>query len=121
MKFTRESTNAISIRAIHDGGIRIGKDTYTQTIALTESGVLGDWSAAPFDELTPAHLEPLLESRPDVLLLGTGADNRFAPRDILFSLARRGIGLEVMDTAAAARTFNVLASEGRSVAAVLYL
>lgn len=121
MKFTRESTNAISIRTVHDGRIRIGNDIYTQTIALTESGVFEDWSAAPFEELTPSHLEPLLETGPDVLLLGTGAENRFAPREILFSLARRGIGLEVMDTAAAARTFNVLAGEGRSVAALLYL
>ena len=52
---------------------------------------------------------------------GTGSANVFAPRDLIFAFARRGVGLEVMDTAAAARTFTVLANEGRKVAAVLYL
>jgi uncharacterized protein len=47
--------------------------------------------------------------------------NVFPPRELVFALARRGIGLEFMDTPAAARTYNVLASEGRQVAAVLYL
>ena len=59
--------------------------------------------------------------QPDVVLLGTGAANIFPPRELTFAFARRGIGLEVMDTAAAARTFNVLANEGRRVAAVLYI
>jgi len=54
-------------------------------------------------------------------VVGTGTKNLFPPRDLVFGFARRGVGLEVMDTAAAARTFNVLAGEGRRVAAVLNL
>ena len=56
-----------------------------------------------------------------MVLLGTGTKSVFPPRELTFSFARKGIGLEVMDTAAAARTFNVLANEGRRVAAVLYV
>ena len=53
-------------------------------------------------------------------MVGTGKDGEFPPRELMFAFARRGVGLELMDTAAAARTFNVLAGEGRHVAAVLY-
>ena len=58
---------------------------------------------------------------PEAVLLGPGSSNVFPPRELMFAFARKGIGLEVMDTAAAARTFNVLANEGRRVAAVLYI
>ncbi len=54
-------------------------------------------------------------------MLGTGNTVVFPPRELVIAMARSGIGLESMDTPAAARTFNVLAGEGRRVAAVLYL
>jgi uncharacterized protein len=88
---------------------------------LTSDEVLADWDAKPIAELAEADFAPLLATAPELILLGTGASNLFPPRELLFAFARRGIGLESMDTAAAARTFNVLASEGRQVAAVLYL
>ena len=62
-----------------------------------------------------------LDSDPEIIVLGTGQSNIFAPRELVFAMARRGVGFEVMNSAAAARTFNVLAGEGRRVAAVLYL
>ena len=60
------------------------------------------------------------DSFPELVIVGTGAKAEFPPRELTFAFARRGVGLQVMDTAAAARTFNVLAGEGRRVAAVLY-
>ncbi len=72
-------------------------------------------------DLSVSDFEHVLASQPEVVLLGTGATNIFPPRELTFAFARKGIGFEVMDTAAAARTFNVLAVEGRRVAAVLYL
>ena len=54
-------------------------------------------------------------------MLGTGSGHVIPPRELMFAFARKGVGLEVMDTRAAARTFNVLVAEGRQVAAVLYL
>ena len=67
------------------------------------------------------HLMGLMEAEIDIILLGTGSANVFPPRDLVFAMARRGIGFEIMDTPAAARTFNLLAGDGRRVAAVLYL
>lgn len=120
MRFTRESNSAISVQSVTDGQIRIGGEIYRKTIALTTSEVVTDWQPAPLAELTPEDLAPLTEMRPAVVVIGTGSSNVFAPREIMFSLARLGIGLEVMNTAAAARTFNVLAGEGRKVVAILY-
>ena len=66
-------------------------------------------------------LELLLRNEPELVILGTGERNVFPPRELTFAFARRRVGLEVMNTGAAARTFNVLAGEGRRVAAVLYV
>jgi uncharacterized protein len=121
LKFTRERRPAHSIHRISDDAITIGAETYRRTVAVTPDVVFGEWDETPLAELTADDLDPLLESEPDILVLGTGTEIRFAPRTVTFALARRGIGLEVMDTRAAARTFNVLLGEGRDVAALLYL
>ena len=63
----------------------------------------------------------VLDADPEVIVLGTGRAQQFPPRQLVFAMARRGIGLETMETRSAASTFNVLAGEGRRVAAVLYL
>ncbi len=120
VKFTREMTGSLVIQSVSDGAIRISGETYTHAIALTPEEVLPCWQAKPVAQLDPADFEPLLETEPEIVLLGTGARQQFPPRELIFAFARRGIGLETMHTAAAARTFNVLASEGRRVTAVLY-
>jgi len=79
------------------------------------------WSKTAVSELSEGDFAVLLETKPEVIIVGTGATNIFPPRDLVFAMARRGVGLEVMDTTAAARTFNVLVGEDRQVAAVLYL
>ena len=120
MKFSRETGIATSIRQLAADGIRIGDTLYDSTVLVTADAVTPRWTDKPVEELTVADFETLVESAPEVVLLGTGARGRFAPRELVFAFARRGIGFEVMDTAAAARTYNVLLGEGRRVAAVLY-
>ena len=120
MKFTRDNPSARMIRSVSGAGIRIGGDTFTSAIALTAEAVIPDWPEKPISELVAEDFAPLLEPRPDVIVVGTGPASIFLPRDLMFAMARRGIGLEVMNTKAAARTFNVLAGEGRPVVAVLY-
>ena len=121
MKFTRETSAATAIRRVSEGTIVIGERTFTETIALTPEGVMDDFVAPPLDKLTESHFESLLGGAPELIVLGTGARIVFPPRELTFAFARRRVGLEVMDTAAAARTFNVLAGEGRRLAAVLYI
>ena len=121
MKFTREISSVTTIRRVSGKAIVVGNERYTATIALTPDGLVENFAPPPLDELAISHFEMLLEDEPELLLLGTGDRVVFPPRELTFAFARRRIGFEVMDTAAAARTFNVLAGEGRRLAAVLYL
>jgi uncharacterized protein len=109
------------IRSVSADGIRINEETYSESVALTAEELLGTWPGTPVAELVSDDFDAVFATGPEVVLLGTGSSNLFAPRELTFAFARKGIGLEVMDSAAAARTFNVLANEGRRVAAVLYL
>ena len=121
LKFTRETTASLMIQRVTTDTITVNGEHYSQSIALTPDEVLTDWVPRPVPELAEPDFEQILARAPEIILLGTGPTNVFPPRQLLFSFARRGVGLESMDTAAAARTFNVLASEGRQVAALLYL
>lgn len=121
MKFTRDLSARLVIRRVSERSILVNNEEYSAAIALTPDELLGEWEAAAIDELTAGHFGAVLDKRPEIILLGTGVTNVLPPRELTFAFARKGVGLEVMDTAAAARTFNVLANEGRRVAAVLYL
>ena len=96
----------------------VGDQLLSHNFALTTDEVFADWQASNIEELTENDFEPLIASNPELILLGTGSRPHFPPRELVFSLARQGIGLEAMDTAAACRTFNILIGEGRRVAAV---
>ena len=113
-------SSGVMIRKVENGEILIGNERYSGSLALTSEQVLDDWSGVAFEALTEGDLDGLLATEPELLLLGTGSESLFAPRELTFALARRSIGLEAMSTPAAARTFNVLAGEGRRIAALLY-
>ncbi len=104
-----------------DDQIRIGEQVFSNVVAMTAGAVLDDWPAKAIDNLTEGDFAVLLDTHPEVIILGTGNNNVFPPRELVFAMARRGVGFEVMNTRAAASTFNVLAGEGRQVAALLYM
>ena len=109
------------IRSVSDDGLMIGEILHKSTVAITSDAVLDTWRDKAVTALQCEDFADVLATEPEIVILGTGTSNVFAPRELVFAFARRNIGLEVMDTKAAARTFNVLASEGRKVAAVLYI
>ena len=121
LKFTRELSARLVIRNVSESAIRVNDADYSESIVLTPDDQLTIWSDKPIADLTDADFNSVFDTKPEIVLLGTGASNVFPPRELTFAFARKGIGLEVMDTPAAARTFNVLANEGRRVAAILYL
>ena len=121
LKFTRELSARLVVLSLSDTAIRINDEEYSDSVALTAEDILGTWPGASIAELTVADFAAVFETKPEIVLLGTGTSNVFPPRELTFAFARKGVGLEVMDTAAAARTFNVLANESRRVTAVLYL
>lgn len=121
LKFTRELSARLVVRSVSKSAIRVNDETYAESIALTPEELLGTWHDKRIDDLVDDDFTTVLAVNPEIVLLGTGSRNVFPPRELTFAFARKGIGFETMDTAAAARTFNVLANEGRKVAAVLYL
>jgi len=121
MQFTRDDSTGLTIRSIERNAIRIGDDIVTTSVALNAERIIDEWNVVSIDGLNIADLEPVLADRPELLVLGTGWEQRLPPRDLMFALARQGIGLEMMDTPAACRTFNILVAEGRRPAAVLLL
>ena len=108
------------IRSVNVDGIRIGDEVYTRTIGVAADAVIDDWNQKDIADLVEDDFAALLELEPEVIVLGTGMSNIFPPRELVFAMARRQIGFEVMNTGAAARTYNVLAGEGRRVVALLY-
>ena len=110
----------MSVRSVANGQFLIGETKHSGTVALSTEGVIDNWSDVAIEELAFEALAPLLELQPELIVVGTGSQQALPGRDLMFAMARANVGLEMMDTAAAARTFNVLISEGRSVAAVLY-
>lgn len=119
MKFSRDETTDLTIRRVEDGAVTIGDETLTVDVALTAERIIRDWQVTSVSRLTVEDLETVLAEDPEMIVLGTGREQRFPPRELMFALARRGIGLETMDTRAACRTFNILVAEGRRPAAVL--
>lgn len=79
------------------------------------------WSPGRFEQVNSEHFQELLGSGAELVILGTGRRQKFPPATWLASFASQRVGLEAMDTAAACRTYNILASEGRKVVAALLL
>lgn len=104
-----------------DNWVEINKTRYQHSIILLPDRLITDWPATDFETLVPAHFQPIAEMQPEVVLLGTGAKHRFIHPRISQLLIEKGIALECMDTAAACRTYNILMSEGRLVAAALLI
>ena len=88
---------------------------------LAPNELVTDWRPDAIESLAVADLEPLLALEPAVVLLGSGASLRFPAPAVMAACLTRGIGIEVMDNAAVARTFNVLATEGRRVVAAFLI
>jgi len=101
--------------------VMVSGERYDQSIVVLAEEVRNDWAVAGFDELADAHFAYFLALKPDVLLLGTGATQRFPHPRLYRALTDAGIGVECMTTPAACRTYNILVAEGRKVvAAVLF-
>lgn len=94
---------------------------FTRSLILTRGRVFEDWPVRDVAEMTPAHVEPIVALEPDVVLLGTGGHQRFPSQEVLAAFLKRGVGVETMDNSAAARTWDILAGEGRNVIAAFIL
>lgn len=120
MKFQPDSlagTNAISRH--EPGAVWVNGQRHEGSLLVPWRGNVQAWLAADFEALHEQHFEQVLALRPELVIFGSGARLRFASPALYRALIAARIGLETMDSAAACRTYNVLAAEGRSVVAAL--
>jgi uncharacterized protein len=120
MKFQPDAlagTNAISA---HDGSaVWVNGQRFEGSLLVPWRGAVVAWSAGGIDTLEAPHFDAVLALQPELVIFGSGARLRFVSPALYRGLIAARIGIETMDTAAACRTYNVLASEGRSVVAAL--
>lgn len=114
-----QAAGSYLITGYGDGWIEVNQTRHPQSLIVLPALIVTDWQLPDFDALTEAHFERLASLAPEVVLLGTGKRHRFVHPHLSRALTDAGIGLECMDTPAACRTYNILMSEGRHVAAAL--
>jgi len=120
MKFHLDAPGGVNlVRGYGPGQLHVNERTYTSSVILTATAVIDPWRPTSALDITATDLAPLLGLGAEVVLLGTGPRQQFPDPGLLRTLYERRIGVEVMDTSAACRTFNVLVAEGRPVAAAL--
>ncbi len=109
------------IRGFKPGQIQINDKILNQSLILSAQQLIENWPPTQAAEITREALAPAVALKPTILLIGTGKTQQFIPLEIYGELLNQGIGVEVMDTAAACRTYNALTSENRDVVAALIL
>lgn len=107
------------VRSMDERGIRIGDEYYVSSLLVSAERIDEAWPPATTVELEAPHLDAIFGFEPELVLLGTGQTQEFLPPPTMMAFYERGIGVEVMTTAAACRTFNILVTEGRNVVAAL--
>lgn len=119
MKFHLQTPTTNLVTGCGPGWVRIGADEYRENVVITADGVKPGFAEHGFKSLTAEDFVALLDGSPEVVLLGTGSTQRFVRPAITAPLHDANVGLEVMDTHAACRTYNILVAEGRPVTAAL--
>jgi uncharacterized protein len=102
-----------------EGYVAVNGARHSASLVVSGDRLITDWPAASLDALTADHLAAIIGLKPEIVLLGSGATFRFPEPALLAPLYKAGIGVEVMDTPAACRTYNILLGEGRNVIAAV--
>jgi uncharacterized protein len=119
MEVARETPQANVVRAWEPGRVRIGERWLEGSIIVAAGTIVTDWWVETAGDVDAASLEPAIALDPEIIVLGTGVDIVLPDVELMGRLAARAIGLEIMTTPAACRTFNVLVHEERRVVAAL--
>jgi uncharacterized protein len=103
------------------GYVEINRQRHNASLIVLPEQLILDWKVTTFADVNEASFEQVLALKPEVVLLGTGEKHQFLHPKVSASLTKNNISLECMTTAAACRTYNILMSEGRVVAAMLII
>lgn len=120
MKFQPDANPGVNLISRHEPGcVWVGATAFRHSLLLPATGLAQPWPPTLHEELSASHFDQVAAMQPEVVIFGSGERLRFVKPALLRALIERGIGVETMDTAAACRTYNVLAAEGRTVLAAL--
>ena len=107
------------IHSVSSEGIRVVDQLCRGPLVVSARRLITDWPVWKAEQLTEGHIGQILELKPELVLMGTGEHQVFLAPELLMVFYRQSVGIEVMNTQAACRTFNVLVSEDRNVVAAL--
>lgn len=102
------------------GYVAVNNVRYEKSVVVSQQGVT-EWRVGSFEALVAGDFGFLAELKPEILIFGTGTTQRFPHPELARALAAAGPGLEVMDSRAACRTYNILVAEGRKVVAAILI
>ena len=120
MKIEREQAEGRNMfTGYGDGYVEVNRTRYSASLVVAAEKLVADWPLESIDALAADHFAAIREMKPEIVLLGTGGTFAFPEPSRLAPLHRARVGVEVMDTAAACRTYNILLGEGRNVVAAL--
>ena len=119
MKLQPDRMETQSVTAYGSGWIAIQGEKITHSVLITSEGLRLNWHCQSFEDLSAQHFDELAKLDVELVIFGSGDQLRFPKPEWQVALMQRRIGLETMDTQAACRTYNILAGEGRKVAAAL--
>jgi len=121
MKFQREASSEFAISGYTADSVSVAGVEHRQSVRVSHQATAAPWPVSTFAEITATTIAEATLVQPEIVIIGTGRKLRFPPPNALAPLRDARIGFEVMDTAAACRTYNVLLGEGRQVAALLLI
>jgi uncharacterized protein len=120
LKFEQESGGGRNrFTGYGEGYVEVNRARHSASLLVGGERLVTDWPLASIGELSADHFAAIIDMKPEIVLLGTGAKFVFPEPALLAPLRKAGIGVEVMDTPAACRTYNILLGEGRDVVAAL--
>jgi uncharacterized protein len=116
-----EATGRNTFTGYGAGYVEVNRARHTQSLVVGGDRIVAEWPARSVESLSADHMAAIVELAPEIVLIGTGSALRFPDAALLAPLYKAGIGVEVMDTPAACRTYNILLGEGRNVVAALII
>lgn len=122
MKFAEDDLSEGYFITLYDENtIQVNGKNFSSSLIISGQKLKTGWPPRSPQDLTPDHFSNIIEMKPELVLIGTGNTLVFPPVETYAELIKLGVGVEIMDTGAACRTYNILSGEGRHVVCGLIL
>ena len=121
IELDRDISGSNIIISYSDDSFKLKDKSIKSNIIISKDRLIENYPVNDYRNLAPQHLDQIISWQPEIILLGTGKQPSFPDLDLITYVTSKNIGLEIMDTGAACRSYNLLINEGRNVVACLFL